>query len=265
VLDLSDAIACAPNSDELGSSILEIIDRAVGYDAASLLWAAPGSEWTVSMRHDPGARDRLRQHFWEYATDFEPHEIAPFFQRFNVDAAVISARRRDRLKIQRECMKPVGIATMAGRFWPAGGALHVLAVTRSAGTYGKSVAKLDALFPWISAAVHACHAFPDESGERGVRTLGGQCQLTRREQSLVVLVAKGLPNKEIARITGVSANTVRNALSAVFAKVEVENRTQLSFEAYAAQSAGFSRPLQRAQQRLLAFARDVATGKPPGA
>lgn len=51
-------------------------------------------------------------------------------------------------------------------------------------------------------------------------------QLTPRERDLAALVAQGLDNLQIAAHLGVADKTVRNALSSLYAKLEVEGRPQ---------------------------------------
>ena len=50
--------------------------------------------------------------------------------------------------------------------------------------------------------------------------------LTPRERDLVELIAQGRDNAQIAAELGLSAKTVRNHITSIFAKLEVENRAQ---------------------------------------
>jgi len=50
--------------------------------------------------------------------------------------------------------------------------------------------------------------------------------LTRRERDLVELIAQGRDNAQIAAHLNLSAKTVRNHITSIFAKLEVENRAQ---------------------------------------
>lgn len=50
--------------------------------------------------------------------------------------------------------------------------------------------------------------------------------LTRRETEILKLVVKGLINREIADILGVSVSTVKNQLNTLFAKLDVTDRTE---------------------------------------
>ncbi len=56
--------------------------------------------------------------------------------------------------------------------------------------------------------------------------------LTTREREIVGLVGEGLRNEEIARRLGISEKTVRNHLTAVFAKAGVSGRLELVVLAY---------------------------------
>jgi pimeloyl-ACP methyl ester carboxylesterase/DNA-binding CsgD family transcriptional regulator len=50
--------------------------------------------------------------------------------------------------------------------------------------------------------------------------------LTRREAELVELIARGLDNAQIAARLSLSEKTVRNHITSIFSKLEVENRSQ---------------------------------------
>lgn len=50
--------------------------------------------------------------------------------------------------------------------------------------------------------------------------------LTRREQEVLSLIAKGLRDKQIAESLGVLPNTVKSHTRNIFSKLEVHNRTQ---------------------------------------
>ncbi|WP_054637453.1 response regulator transcription factor [Thalassobacillus sp. C254] len=52
--------------------------------------------------------------------------------------------------------------------------------------------------------------------------------LTSREKDIVVLVAQGLANKEIAEQLFIGEGTVRNTLSIILEKLELRDRTQLA-------------------------------------
>jgi DNA-binding NarL/FixJ family response regulator len=63
-------------------------------------------------------------------------------------------------------------------------------------------------------------------------------QLTPRERQILELVAAGLPNASVAAALGLTAKTVGNHLSSVFAKLEVSSRHEAIL---AARDAGLGR------------------------
>ena len=67
-------------------------------------------------------------------------------------------------------------------------------------------------------------------GQADVRLHSG---LTERETAVVRLVARGLPNKNIAHELGISEATVKVHLKQVLLVVQVDNRTQLALWAVA--------------------------------
>jgi DNA-binding NarL/FixJ family response regulator len=57
------------------------------------------------------------------------------------------------------------------------------------------------------------------------RGIGPAVQLTDRERQIVHAAGRGLSNDAIAQTYGISAQTVKNHLTAAFQKLGVENRT----------------------------------------
>lgn len=55
--------------------------------------------------------------------------------------------------------------------------------------------------------------------------------LTRREMEILLQVTRGLANKQIARELGISHQTVKNHLTAILKKLNVEDRTQAAMYA----------------------------------
>jgi DNA-binding NarL/FixJ family response regulator len=53
-------------------------------------------------------------------------------------------------------------------------------------------------------------------------------QLTQRENEILVHIANGLSNKEIADRQFITEGTVRNAISMILEKLQVRDRTQLA-------------------------------------
>ncbi len=60
----------------------------------------------------------------------------------------------------------------------------------------------------------------------GMRSYASFGNLTPRERGLLELIAQGRDNAQIAAVLGLSDKTVRNHITSIFAKLEVENRAQ---------------------------------------
>jgi DNA-binding NarL/FixJ family response regulator len=57
-------------------------------------------------------------------------------------------------------------------------------------------------------------------------------RLTRREYEVLGLIAEGKNNKEIADTLFISEKTVKNHVSNIFKKIDVNDRTQAAIYAY---------------------------------
>ncbi|SHJ81168.1 response regulator [Paramaledivibacter caminithermalis] len=74
---------------------------------------------------------------------------------------------------------------------------------------------------------------------REYKTRGADCEkehsknkLTRREYEVLTLIAEGLNNKEIAENLFISEKTVKNHVSNIFKKIDVNDRTQAAIYAF---------------------------------
>ena len=68
----------------------------------------------------------------------------------------------------------------------------------------------------------------DESSQIDLQQLS---QFSEREQEIMLFLAQGFTNKEIAKSLAISPNTVKTHLSRIFDKLGVSNRTQAVAEA----------------------------------
>ena len=87
-------------------------------------------------------------------------------------------------------------------------AAHLMAETRAGRLHGPAVESV------LSAA-----------GHRGSRRVTGPAGLTPREVDVLVLVARGSTNKEVAERLVISRKTVANHIEHIYAKIGVSNRT----------------------------------------
>ncbi|MGA9430757.1 MAG: helix-turn-helix domain-containing protein, partial [Xanthobacteraceae bacterium] len=59
----------------------------------------------------------------------------------------------------------------------------------------------------------------------------GDTALTRREQEILEMIAKGFSYAETSAICGISAATVHSHLKSVYRKLEVHSKTEAVYEA----------------------------------
>jgi DNA-binding NarL/FixJ family response regulator len=100
----------------------------------------------------------------------------------------------------------------------------VQAVARGEAVYGSGVAQR--IIDFFSGREHQARSFPE---------------LTSREHDILKLLALGAANREIAGQLGITEKTVRNHLSAVFLKLQVNDRTAAALKARSA-GLGLSSP-----------------------
>ena len=78
-------------------------------------------------------------------------------------------------------------------------------------------------------AIHLVYAkkryFPADIAARLTERMA-RSNLTPREHQVLQLVAKGLTNKEIGQVFGISDNTARNHVNSIIEKLEVSDRTE---------------------------------------
>jgi DNA-binding NarL/FixJ family response regulator len=91
--------------------------------------------------------------------------------------------------------------------------------------------------PALAAAIRAVHAghvllHPDVAGLLAAGEPGeGVAQLTAREREVLAELARGRSNREIARALVVTEKTVKTHVSAILAKLGVQDRTQAALYA----------------------------------
>jgi len=72
--------------------------------------------------------------------------------------------------------------------------------------------------------------YNNKDGDKNSGTSKGK--LTRREYEVITLIAEGLNNKEIAEKLFISEKTVKNHVSNIFKKINVNDRTQAAIYAF---------------------------------
>lgn len=79
-------------------------------------------------------------------------------------------------------------------------------------------------------AAPAAHAAPAQP-ESGDKTSTGRALLSRREQEVLTLIARGFSYAEIARLQGLSVHTVQTHIKHLYGKLAVHSKNEAVFEA----------------------------------
>lgn len=102
--------------------------------------------------------------------------------------------------------------------------------------YVNKAQSLDDVLATIETVVRGDTSFPTAMGDapaqhKAVSNRGAKAGLTPRETQVLMALAQGQSNKEIARAQGVSDNAIKIHVRNIFAKLGVHNRTQAAMRA----------------------------------
>ncbi len=119
------------------------------------------------------------------------------------------------------------------------GCSGILSKDSSVGLLEKSIQKVHAGEIWLdsntTAAVIRQFAspsdFPAPHGGTNGKTTRERAQLSQREREIIILIAQGYKNKEIAEKMFITEQTVKNHLHNVFDKLGVSDRLELALYA----------------------------------
>jgi DNA-binding CsgD family transcriptional regulator len=201
----------------------EVVGFDAGYIAAS--WGNASEGRGAVAEHDARL---LRQNLDRYLSQIHADEVALYTDRAQVHHQVWSRARQNELAVFRELLTPSGMKHMIVRVgMRAGNMAGFNLERRSAIPYtDRELALVDAVAPFLHIVEIMTLRTQDECISAEFAREQG---LTQRESEFVALAVRGLQNSEIAVVSGVSVNTVRNTLARVFAKVGVTNRAELAY------------------------------------
>jgi DNA-binding CsgD family transcriptional regulator len=159
-----------------------------------------------------------------------------------LDTDVYTARERDRLPFYRDIVRPQGIraqlhglVTFHGHTY---GSIFLCRHGRVGAFEGRDVETLRELLPPL-ALVHAAWTGASEppapyvandvpEPESHLADAAALDRLSPRERTIADYAARGLRNAEIAAALGTSPHTVHNQLAAIYRKLEVTGRVELT-------------------------------------
>jgi len=79
--------------------------------------------------------------------------------------------------------------------------------------------------------IHAGRSYMPRSVAGRLQEHGSGERLTRREEEMLELLSKGLNNREMGQVLGITEDTVKTHLKGLFRKLEVSNRAEAVHEA----------------------------------
>lgn len=230
---IAEVALASVDSGELHRSLLEWLRDDIGFELGSFHGALDGTQFMHASGYDIGPA-LARQHV--YMSELEVAELVPALQGPIVDTDVISSKRRDRLSLYREQLRPSGVTVMTTALWVApggaGGGFHLARTGRGARFGSAEMERLTALMPTIRlAAAYGASLFRARRERAGdaFAVWAKRTGLTAAERRVASFVARGLTNREVAKLLDLSTITIRNHLVSVFRKANISTRAELAY------------------------------------
>jgi DNA-binding CsgD family transcriptional regulator len=213
------------DSSSFGAHVLEQCGRAIGFDVgyhARPAWSGPEPVIDASVGLSARRREQMIERGAVYTSELMPVKVAALKNGRGVaiDSVVLGIDQRERCAYFLEVMNPdhgKHALFALGLFRGAIQSVTMMGRTGRAFT-DSEVAIAQKIVPILGLAAAAASSL---AGPAVVS------QLSKNEASLVDYVALGFTNREIALALGISPNTVRNRLSALYTKVGAANRAEL--------------------------------------
>lgn len=202
----------------------ETVEFDAGYIAAS--WGNATEGRGAIAEHD---EPFLKRNLGRFLAEILPEEIALYTDRARVHHDVWTPDRQRQLAVFREVLVPTGMKHMLVRV-----------SVRHGNVAGFNLERRDAAFPFtekelelvdlVAPFLHIVEVLTLRAEDDSISaSFSREHGLTKRETEYVALATRGLQNAEIAKLVGVSSNTVRNTFVRVFEKVGVANRAELAY------------------------------------
>jgi DNA-binding CsgD family transcriptional regulator len=163
-----------------------------------------------------------------------PEEFDQAMATTVLDSEVLGARRRDRLLLYREYLPALGVGRYAIRVWRDGGTYHWISLA-CRGAFderrfiNRAAAAVDAVLPVLRLGARAHAATTGVQTRTETLSNDRAFGLTKSEAKVAALLERGLTNREIAAMLGLSPNTVRNRVASAFQRVGASRRAELVY------------------------------------
>lgn len=226
--DLAEIAVEADGIVAFRQSALERLVEFAGADAASYCSMRPGMNLDAAQVGAVTSIELFRQYIRDITAGELQRALAP---KTHEDGDLIPAGRRDRLSVYREFLYPNSIRRYAIRAWrDDAGQYCWVTLARTGhcdwrGFMSRAAAVLDGALPLVVLGERAHR----RSAEEKSRVPEIATTFTPAEARVVDLLQRGLTNREIAAVLGLSPNTVRNRVASAFARVGATRRAELVY------------------------------------
>jgi DNA-binding CsgD family transcriptional regulator len=234
IRDLAEVAMGVGSAEEFRDHALARLTEAVGADAGS--YCSVGQDPTglsAALIGTVAPVAQLVRAVREVTPEELQRSLVPWTQQ---DADVLTAERRDRLYLYRGYLAAFGITRFALRGWRAGNRMCWVTLARTGPHdrrrfFARAASILDACFPVVALGERA-HGRLQSSLAQLIpkdRTPEILESLTTCEAKVVGLLERGLTNREIASLLGLSVNTVRNRVASAFKRAGASRRAELVY------------------------------------
>lgn len=215
------------------AEVLAILGEAIAFDAAIFHALSPRVpiETGALVGIDLALVARTRVRWDDLAVELGALRERANRDRVATDRMVFAVGSRARQRFEKHFVRAFAMPSVCVAHLFVRGTVRaaiVLLSRKRTGFSKASVELLRALVPAISVA-DALHERLD-----GARTASADVKLeckderfTDRQRAIVELIATGQSNADIARALGISANTARNHIARIFARIGASNRADL--------------------------------------
>jgi DNA-binding CsgD family transcriptional regulator len=231
VSDFAEMILSVRDPAAVWPWMLQKMDELIGFDSGYMAasWTTVTDGRGAVVGHD---EPFMKRNLGRMLAEIAPEELARYADRASRAEDVWSSARRKQLSVFNEVLDPANVKKMLVRVSVRQGNVAGFNLERrgiAAEFSDRDLMLVDLVAPFLHMLeVLTLHS---QDGSDQTNEFSDKHGLSPREAEFLDLTIRGLQNGEIAMLTGVSKNTVRNTLVKVYEKVGVTNRAELTFVA----------------------------------
>lgn len=228
VANFAELVAAMRDPAHIWPAMLQQLVDAIGFDSGYIAasWSTPTMGRGAIIGYD---EPWMKRNHGRLLGEITKEELAGYVGRARRFQDIWPPERRREMAVFNEVLDPAGVTEMIVRVSIREGNVAGFNLERR----GKCQPFTDhdlMLVDTVAPFLHFVEVLTLESqDDQHTRNFAARHGLSKREAEFLDLTVRGLQNGEIAILTGVSINTVRNTLVKVFQKANVTNRAELTF------------------------------------